>query len=388
MDPETEFLLLSKTRRIPEIRSGTAGNEWELFKENVRPVKRGRNVNLLNQSLKSHSDSHIRDSLLHTRTKLIQAIDEYEGEDPLQPWLQCIKWVQDAFPCGGDSSGIVVIFEQCVRTFWHDPRYKNDLRYLKLWVEYAGFCDDAQVVYSFLETNKIGEKHSLFYISYASLMESNNKIKTASDIYESGISKNAQPIEKLKSAYKKFFTRSMSRPKASEEELVETHLPARSFGTILARGDSGNRTQDSFDIARKRPKQEGTQGGSIKILKDVTNISQSTSLVHQSEPSLKPSWHTLGARAERNKENNAIPSKWTSNKIPQRPVGRMSGAAAAAPCIEVFVDEECLEPNNVSNESKRSSALQLRDNDGKDLKKETELLRENPLRHFPPSSLR
>lgn len=105
----------------------------------------------------------------------------------------------------------------------------------------AGYCDDAEVVYSFLDTNKIGEIHSIFYISYATHMESKNKIKTANDIYECGIARyacylytfhliiclflssyilfyyrNAQPIEKLKSAYKKFFVRSMSRPKAIE----------------------------------------------------------------------------------------------------------------------------------------------------------------------------
>lgn len=49
----------------------------------------------------------------------------------------CIKWVQDAFPPGGDCSGLVVIFEQCVRTFWHEERYKKDLRYLKVWLEYV-----------------------------------------------------------------------------------------------------------------------------------------------------------------------------------------------------------------------------------------------------------
>ncbi|GFQ00422.1 uncharacterized mitochondrial protein atmg00810 [Phtheirospermum japonicum] len=37
----------------------------------------------------------------------------------------------EAFPHGGDCSGLVVIYEQCVRTFWHEDRYKDDLRYLK-----------------------------------------------------------------------------------------------------------------------------------------------------------------------------------------------------------------------------------------------------------------
>jgi checkpoint serine/threonine-protein kinase len=51
----------------------------------------------------------------------------------------CIKWVQESFPAGGEFSGLVVIYEQCVRAFWHDERYKGDLRYLKVWLEYVGF---------------------------------------------------------------------------------------------------------------------------------------------------------------------------------------------------------------------------------------------------------
>lgn len=57
VDPETEFLASKKE----------SGNEWELFKENVRPLKRGRNASLLNQSLKSHSDPILKKSLLQNR---------------------------------------------------------------------------------------------------------------------------------------------------------------------------------------------------------------------------------------------------------------------------------------------------------------------------------
>lgn len=86
------------------------------------------------------------------------------------------------------------------------------------------------------------------------------------------------------------------------------------------------------------------------------------------------SWLTLGAQAERNKENNAKPAKWTSCKvllipkthiffflalariwkrhlthlsshffqIPQRP-GPGVGGATTSDHIEVFIDEECAE---------------------------------------------
>lgn len=119
-------------------------------------------------------------------------------------------------------------------------------------------------------------------------------------------------------------------------------------------------------------------GTPLAIYKDTK---ADVSLVYQPELSKTDtkSWNVLGARAERNKENNAIPTKWTSNKvsfgilwystvqfacslsndvitsqlsciphqtyyfqIPRRAVPRTGGATASA-CIEIFVDEECAE---------------------------------------------
>jgi hypothetical protein len=57
----------------------------------------------------------------------------------------CIKWVQESFPTGGECSGLVVLYEQCVRTFWHDERYKNDLRFLKVWLEYVS-CGNPSLI--------------------------------------------------------------------------------------------------------------------------------------------------------------------------------------------------------------------------------------------------
>ncbi|XP_045833323.1 mitotic spindle checkpoint protein BUBR1 [Trifolium pratense] len=369
IDPETEFL--SSKRET--------GNEWEIFKENVRPLKRGRNVNILNNALKSHTDNHLKKSLLNQRRKLIEAVDDYKGEDPLLPWLECMKWVQEAFPPGGDSSGLVVIYEQCVRAFWHSEQYKDDLRYLKVWLEYADNCFDKEVIYAFLDANEIGKTHSDFYISYALHLEVKNKFKAANQTFELGISRNAQPIEKLKAAYRKFLIRSMSRTKPVEEPM-EKQAPVRSFGTLLAKGENGARLASlKSDHSSKNNR---TRAAPLSIYKD-SNASGETG-PHQ--PDQSNSWLKLGARAERNKENNAIPAKWKSFKIPQRPGTRTSVASASA-CIPVFVDEECQDSLNLKAEGSKSSSLKIKQEDEKDMKRETELLRKNPLRNFPHCSL-
>ncbi|CAH8313350.1 unnamed protein product [Eruca vesicaria subsp. sativa] len=87
-DPESEFFASNQE----------TGKEWELYKENERPLKGGRNVNLLKQALKSHTDHHLRKSLIEKRRKLIED-EEYNGNDPLFPWIQCIEWVQEVEHC-------------------------------------------------------------------------------------------------------------------------------------------------------------------------------------------------------------------------------------------------------------------------------------------------
>lgn len=56
------------------------------------------------------------------------------------------------------------------------------------------------------------------------------------------------------------------------------------------------------------------QGSLLSIYKD-TNAGMSSTLQSEVPKLENKSWHCLGARAERNKENQAIPSKWTSNKV-------------------------------------------------------------------------
>ncbi|KAH9302808.1 hypothetical protein KI387_014391, partial [Taxus chinensis] len=319
------------------------GNEWEMYKENVKPLKEGRNVKLLNEALKGHRHNSVKHSLLDKRRKLIEAIDEYTGDDPLQPWIACIKWVRESFPSGGDQSGLLSIYEQCVRAFWNEKRYHGDLRYVKIWLEYADECADPEVVYNFLEVNGIGQDHSLFYIRYATCLELKNKMKKADEIYSLGIARSAQPVEKLEIARRQFKLRERKASKRKEDDTSPSRENGsfRSFGTVM--NDMAPRQPlQSFQGPRKRtkPLTERNENQNLVI------YSESTDELHSSplEPSRSRaetregqqlSWRTLGTRVERNKENTIIPTKWTGIKIPQRI------SKVAAPSIQVFVDEDC-----------------------------------------------
>ncbi|CAN7061704.1 unnamed protein product [Brassica rapa subsp. trilocularis] len=297
-------------------------------------------------------------TLINTLRKLIEEIDEYDGEDPLFPWIKCVKWVQEAFPPGGECSGLLVIYEQCVRKFWHSERSMNDL--LLYWKS------------SLLKESE----HALYYIDYGLHMEFTSKVKTANEIFNLGISRNAKPVEKLNDVYMKFMVRTMRRSK----EPKENELPSRSFGTVLSRGDNNRR--QALGPQAKRTKPNHPSRAPLAVYKNTTSGDQTET--DKSKPEFG-SWLMLGGRAERNKENNALPGKWAAFKAPQKPIVR-----AAASSFEVFVDEkECTDERvqkKKKSETISSSSNVLPLNEGREIKKETELLRQNPLRHFPSSS--
>ncbi|CAF1933687.1 unnamed protein product [Brassica oleracea] len=221
--------------------------------------------------------------------KLIEDIDEYDGDNPLFPWIKRVKWVQEAFPPGGECSGLLVIYEQCfTRGKW----------FILLKAEH---CADAEVIYKFLDVNDIGRTHGLYYRDYGLNMEYKGKVKTANEIFNLRISRNAKPVEKLNDAYKKFM------------EPKENDLPSRSFGTLI---------QGTFGCV-----QGYYNGGSNRI-----------------------------------------------GQVPQKPIVR-----TAASSFEVFVDEEeCTDSEGVEKRKKietisPSSSNVLPLNDGREIKKETEL---------------
>lgn len=51
-----------------------------------------------------------------------------------------VQWTQATFTSGGAQSQLVPLLERCTSTFQSDARYKEDLRYLKIWILYVRGC--------------------------------------------------------------------------------------------------------------------------------------------------------------------------------------------------------------------------------------------------------
>ena len=48
-----------------------------------------------------------------------------------------IKQTQDTFKSGGQKAELLPLLERCTRELQSDNRYKKDIRYLRVWIQYV-----------------------------------------------------------------------------------------------------------------------------------------------------------------------------------------------------------------------------------------------------------
>ena len=155
----------------------------------------------------SFSDPRSR-LFLPPRSAFWTALSTYEGTDPLEVWVRFIKWAEQTFHSGGRETEILPLLERCTRELREAPenfeKYKDDPRYLRVWVKYADLCKEPGDIFTFLVTNDIGQKHTLFYEAYAAFLEIKGAYTRAAQVYDRGVVMRAAPRERLKEKLEQF----------------------------------------------------------------------------------------------------------------------------------------------------------------------------------------
>ncbi|KAI3904008.1 hypothetical protein MKW92_018246 [Papaver armeniacum] len=129
-------------------------------------------------------------------------------EDPLLPWLWSVRKELDILKLNPDSeTNLKTITEDCIVKFKDDIRYRNDIRFLKIWLLYGDSVQDLESVFAVLEEDKICLSKSLLYIAYANYLEVKGKLVEADSIFRLGISRNAEPLQELKQVHLDFIQR-------------------------------------------------------------------------------------------------------------------------------------------------------------------------------------
>lgn len=143
-----------------------------------------------NSPAKSHKfPSDESEELGKKISELLGEFNEQKGkidelDDPLSIFdsyhSQLCQLIQRTPDSSKTSSTILVpILDSATQTFAHDPRYKNDPRYLKLWLAYAKYCREAEDIFVFLAQEGIAQELATYYEEYANLLIEKTNFKQA-----------------------------------------------------------------------------------------------------------------------------------------------------------------------------------------------------------------
>lgn len=256
------------------------------YKENIVPLPEGRPAEKLGTAL---AESSKRSSLLSQKNQFEQNIQNDELDDPLQAYLDYISWTHNHYPQGVTaSSGLLGLLERCTLYFRDVTHYKNDARYLKVWMEYASYSDLPRDVFVYLAKKDIGQQLALYYEEFAKFLELSGNSADAREVYEIGMEREARPLARLTRTFEHFKKRSSE--KCSQDSQIRQLLTTK-------------RVSISPASRSKRPK--------IEVYNDTEQPStRKTIFVSDSNARL--------ASATAANENKVKATPWAGEMMPQR----------------------------------------------------------------------
>ncbi|XP_042513610.1 uncharacterized protein LOC122088408 [Macadamia integrifolia] len=165
-------------------------------------------------------------------SSLICDIKTYTGKDPLLPWLRGIRKMKESLPPRLLKVKLPRFLQKCVQTFETDRRYRNDLRYLRVWIQLLDFVDDPRALLKTMEANRIGTKLAIFYQAYALYYEKLKRFEEAENMYRLGVQNLAEPANELQNSYEQFLRRmELKKGKSRVGRTVRKPLAARTIPT-------------------------------------------------------------------------------------------------------------------------------------------------------------
>ncbi|XP_012151742.1 uncharacterized protein LOC100880623 isoform X2 [Megachile rotundata] len=175
-----------------------------LCKENIQPLRYGRNAAQLGTALRAQEDADAQQLLLQEKQMYEDAIKNYEGDDPLECWYEYIIWVEQSYPKSGHEPHIAKLLQQCLATFEKETKYHQDRRYIRLWINYISMQKNPLELYQLLHNNGIGTMVADMYRAWAFELELREDYKRADEVYLMGLSASAEPQDELDCAHNNF----------------------------------------------------------------------------------------------------------------------------------------------------------------------------------------
>ncbi len=304
-------------------------DDIELHKENIEPIREGRSAKALVNAFSSEP-FELKDTQLKERQFFEQQLLEAEElDDPLQPYLDYLDWIIKTYPQGQSvESGLVSLLEKCTSVFKDFEFYKNDPRYLKVWIWYIKYIDSPRDYFQYLSRKKIGLNLATYYEEFAKYLEANNRKLQADEIYQTGLSNKARPIERLQKRYDEFLKRVELNPPETNEPNSPAIPPVRS--ALAVKEISLDRSSSSEpDITITIPKSNKPKM-KLAVFEDPDGIEDGAKATNSG------GWDTIGSIASRRKENVVEAKSWVGETLPMK--GKINKTHEK---ISIFRDEVC-----------------------------------------------
>ncbi|KAJ4346977.1 protein kinase [Didymosphaeria variabile] len=317
-------------------------------KENIQSLPSGRSAKALaklytpplsSAAGKAPSPSQIQDAHGEQRQefeKELQAIDE--SDDPLDVYDRYVKWTLDAYPSAQNTpqSQLCPLLERATKAFQSSSHYKNDPRYLKMWLHYIHLFSDApRETFAYLARHEIGDKLALYYEEFAAWLETAGRWTQAEEVYSMGIDKEARPVERLVRKYGEFQHRFESR---SQQAAEPTSPALPTVRPALAAKVDPFATGPADPQAQSRAQIGGTSSRSAKP--KLAIFSDGDELPKPGSSGSSKAWDSIGSLADRKKENTPEVRSWIGETLK---VGKKNTGVQK---MMIFKDETTLVPND------------------------------------------
>lgn len=279
-------------------------------KENIQVLSTGRSVQKLSSAIKRSKNPSAKAARDSERSRFEAQLHQWdELDDPLLVFVAYLDWTHYTYPSGSNhESGLLSLLERCTSSLRDIGHYKNDPRYLLVWMEYIKYLDSPRDIYVYLGKKKIGNQLALYYEEFARYLEINGRLDDAEQVYSHGIESQARPFARLKASYARFIER-----RSSQQLQNTTRAP-------LA-GDLTPFAPPSSEPASKKAK--------LEVFRD--DISDGISSIFHPQESVEE----LGSFAARIKENKLEARPWSGALLPQN-----ADPASTVPKFSVFKDED------------------------------------------------
>uniref|UniRef100_A0A6I8P9H3 BUB1 mitotic checkpoint serine/threonine kinase B n=1 Tax=Ornithorhynchus anatinus TaxID=9258 RepID=A0A6I8P9H3_ORNAN len=327
------------------------GDEWELSKENVQPLRQGRIMSTLQGAL-AQQETTSYSTIQQQKQAFESEIRFYTGDDPLDVWDRYIRWIEQTFPQGGKESKLSALLERAVKVLQEERRYYNDPRFLSLWLKLGHTCNEPLDMYSYLHSQGIGIGLAQLYIAWAEAYEVREDYRKAEQVFQKGLQCKAEPQDRLQSQHRQFQARvsrqtlwALERGGEEEEEEVE-EVEDWALGphrTSLAELKSRGKKTARAPINRVGGALRGQSRG-LPNTAPPQRPNGSQFMVFD-ENGGGPSWTEppglstqpwAAPPVPRDKENELKPGPWNNARLPEPPRWSAASVAAAAPALPGF----------------------------------------------------